>query len=225
MVAFGLGSANPLANPFGAERQQQFDYQGTVLYRGTSSAAAAGGLCPRVYPGNDPEVVWFTGRRAGMAGVKLYRNRGGLQNPSLLLKGIFLLLFSIVFPIALVVLEKSVLYDGARHFIFVLPPLACLAGIAMQGVSDWLEGVVGFDTLHRTQLRSVFDRLDQRRAAVALALAVAVLAGNRIYTMARLYPTNIPTNSLVGGEGAYQNYETDYWGLATSEAVRWLEDI
>jgi hypothetical protein len=54
------------------------------------------------------------------------------QTPSLYQKGIILLVFSIVFPVLLVIVQKSVLYDGVRHFIFILPLIACLAGISFR---------------------------------------------------------------------------------------------
>ena len=41
----------------------------------------------------------------------------------------FLLAFTIVFPVAYAIAIKAVLFDGMRHFIFVLPPIAVAAAL------------------------------------------------------------------------------------------------
>jgi hypothetical protein len=122
-----------------------------------------------------------------------------------------LLVFSVLFPVAFVIVKKSVMYDGMRHFIFILPPIACLAGISCAALSERLERP---ESGARTS------------APTVLNLALAALVGWQVFSMARLFPYEyIYYNSLVGGlKGAYQHYETDYWGLATSEASRWLEN-
>jgi hypothetical protein len=98
-----------------------------------------------------------------------------------------------------------------RHFIFILPPIACLAGISCTALSERIE-----------RLRSEA----WIPAPAVLNLALAALVGWQVFSMARLFPYEyIYYNSLVGGlKGAYQPFETDYWGLATSEASRWLEN-
>ena len=40
-----------------------------------------------------------------------------------------LLAFAIIFPVAYAVAIKAVLFDGMRHFIFVLPPIAVVAAV------------------------------------------------------------------------------------------------
>src|SRR5205085_5944301 len=53
--------------------------------------------------------------------------------------GLFLLGFTIVFPVAYAIAIKAVLFDGMRHFIFVLPPIAVAAALvadrALAGLS------------------------------------------------------------------------------------------
>jgi hypothetical protein len=92
-----------------------------------------------------------------------------------------------------------------RHFLFVVPPLTCLAGISLAVILDYLSG---WNT----------------KAGVAAIVLVSVSLLYQVLVMARLHPYEyIFYNRLAGGvEQAYRSYETDYWGTATSEAARWL---
>ena len=93
-----------------------------------------------------------------------------------------------------------------RHFLFVLPVLAALAGI-------------GFD--------AVLDRLAAHGRWLAAGAAAAICAcfvwdGA---TLARLHPyENLSYNALVGGlPGAYRRYDMDYWFNSMPEAIHRLE--
>ena len=108
-------------------------------------------------------------------------------------------------PLAYACLLRPVFYDGMRHVLFVVPPLACLgaAGIA------WL-----------------FARIASRPASCALA--VALLAGGSLRTLAsmvELHPYQyVHYNALAGGtRGAHGRYELDYWVTSFAEALRQLE--
>ena len=107
-----------------------------------------------------------------------------------------------LFPVVLVVVMRSTLYDGVRHLLFVYPILAVLAA---SGWIAWLS------TEHRLWERRV--------AAGLLALGlVHVLAFN-----VRSHPNEtVYFNELVGGpRGAFARYEMDYWGNCVLEAVDW----
>src|SRR5205807_4254562 len=45
--------------------------------------------------------------------------------------GLFLLSFTIIFPVAYAIAIKAVLFDGMRHFMFVLPPIAVATALVM----------------------------------------------------------------------------------------------
>jgi hypothetical protein len=116
-----------------------------------------------------------------------------------------LLIFAVVFPLLAQVVLRGPAFTGMRHFLFVVPPLAVLAG-------------VGFDMLLT---------LASRRRALAIAAAAAVLAGFA-WTgsmLVRLHPHQyLFFNPLVGGlEGASRRYDTDYWVNIMPEAVDALE--
>jgi hypothetical protein len=117
-----------------------------------------------------------------------------------------LLAFTALFPLACQVLAGGPAFTGMRHFLFVVPPLAVLAGI-------------GFD--------ATITVLGARRYAFA-AVATAALATVFIWNasvLVRLHPDQyVFYNPLVGGlDGALRRYDTDYWVNIMPEAVDDLE--
>lgn len=115
----------------------------------------------------------------------------------------FMVAFCIVFPVAYAIAIQAVLFDGMRHFIFVLPPIAALAA------------AIGNRLLGR------LARLPGRRAGYA---ALGLYGAWHASVMVRLHPDQyVYYNSLVGGvEGAQGLYKLDYWGNSYREAVRGL---
>lgn len=113
--------------------------------------------------------------------------------------------FAVVFPIAYAIAIKAVLFDGMRHFIFVLPPIAALAAAMMDRALDWLE------------------RLSFRRWAYG---ALGLYAAAHLGIMAMLHPDEyVYYNAFIGGvEGADGLFKTDYWANSYAEAVDGLED-
>ena len=117
------------------------------------------------------------------------------------------LLLAALFPIVFSLATRPALYNGVRHFSFVLPPLALLAGIG----------------LDRTLLL-----LKPLRAASAALLVVLLVAGaDNLLLLARLHPYEyIAYNHLVGGpRGAHERYEGDYWSDSLREASLMLNRI
>ena len=96
----------------------------------------------RIRPGDRPALGISAGpypagaARAGAAAARRRRRAGGwlalrraawpLERGRVL--GCFLLGFAILFPVAYAIAIKAVLFDGMRHFIFVLPPIAVRRG-------------------------------------------------------------------------------------------------
>jgi len=113
--------------------------------------------------------------------------------------------FAVVFPIAYAIAIKAVLFDGMRHFIFVLPPIAALAACMMDRALAWLE------------------RVSFRRWAYA---ALGSYAAAHLGIMAMLHPDEyVYYNAFIGGvEGADGLFKTDYWANSYAEAVGGLED-
>lgn len=119
---------------------------------------------------------------------------------------ISLLAFMAVFPVLCHVISQGPAFTGMRHFIFVVPPLAALAGIGFDAVVAKLEG--------RSRLL----------AASALAAIAAAFVFNAA-TLVRLHPYEyVFFNPLVAGlEGASRRFDMDYWVNVMPEAVASLE--
>jgi hypothetical protein len=108
-------------------------------------------------------------------------------------------------PIVVTVLAQPAMYNGIRHFVFVLPPLAVLGGLA----SAWL-----------------IAELRRRSRRLAAAAGIALLGGVAlpVVDMARLHPYEYTFfNRLAGGvAGAHGRYMLDYWGLSFKQASQGL---
>ncbi len=117
----------------------------------------------------------------------------------------FLLGLAIVFPVAYAVLVQAVLFDGMRHFIFVLPLIAVVAALAADHLLD------------------VLVRFEFRRPIYA---ALALYGMGHVSVMAMLHPNEyVYYNGFIGGvEGAQGLFKLDYWANSYDEAVHGLED-
>ena len=108
-----------------------------------------------------------------------------------------LLLFWFFIPFLYVVLRKPPMYDGYRHFLFMLPPIFIFAGFALE---------------------KAFEITKPRWAAIAL---MTVLAFPAVYGLIQLHPYQYAYyNSFTGGtSGAFRTYETDYWLTCYKDSV------
>jgi hypothetical protein len=104
-------------------------------------------------------------------------------------------------PFIYVLLRHPPMYDGFRHFLFIVPPLFVLGGIALDAAFDWVQ-----------------------RSWLQAALVLALLLPGLIPDI-RLHPYQYTYyNQLVGGTGkAALRFETDYWLTCYKEAVEQLE--
>jgi hypothetical protein len=117
----------------------------------------------------------------------------------------FVLGIGIVFPVAYAIVIKAVLFDGMRHFIFILPLIAVAASVAADRGLDLLSWF-------------------PYRCPVWGVLALYGCAHFSI--MAMLHPDQyVYYNAFVGGvEGAQHKFKLDYWANSYAEAVQGLED-
>jgi hypothetical protein len=158
-------------------------------------------LAVAVALGLDAALRWL---RPALAGWR----RGGwasLREPLLRLarsRNTLLVWFAVVAPVGYLMLNRTTLYDGVRHTLFVIPMLAMLAGWALVRVA----GVLGRACLPAAALAAAY--------VVALCVNLAVL-----------HPLEyIATNALAGGTaGSYGRFDLDYWSAAATEALRQLE--
>jgi dolichyl-phosphate-mannose-protein mannosyltransferase len=123
-------------------------------------------------------------------------------------RAVFLLVaLAALLPLAVTVALRPAMYNGIRHFVFVLPPLAVLGGLA---------GAFLVDAAARRW----------RFAPMAGAILLAAGAGTATAEMVRLHPYEYTYfNWLAGGvKGARDRYMLDYWGLSFKEASQALLD-
>src|SRR5262249_21130876 len=99
---------------------------------------------------------------------------------------------------------RPAMYNGIRHFAFVLPPFAVLGGLAAAWISDAMRRFRG--------------------ATIAAALVFLLGIAAPIVEMARLHPYEYTHfNRFAGGVAhARGRYMLDYWGLAFKQASQGL---
>jgi hypothetical protein len=114
---------------------------------------------------------------------------------------LLMLMLAATLPIAIAMVKRPALYNGIRHFIFVIPPMAVLAGTAFA----WLMGRLG----------------ESRRSWQPAVLAVfcfGLLLS--LAEMIRLHPYQYTHFNYIAGtvRGADDRFMLDYWGLAFKQA-------
>jgi hypothetical protein len=151
-------------------------------------------------------IFVLAGAAISIGAVVVMIARSGIGNLSRRAVETFFLIFVAVFPVLCEAVVEGPAFTGMRHFLFVVPVLAALAGI-------------GFD--------AVLDALQNRRpvqVAAAAALSAALLYDAAI--LVSLHPYEyLFYNQFVGGlEGAQRRFAMDYWVNMMPEAVRGLQD-
>jgi hypothetical protein len=147
-----------------------------------------------------PEIFFALGL-AGTAGAFVYAFSGSGPAPR---RASFLLVaLAAIIPFVFAFVTHPALYNGIRHFVFLIPPLAVLAGVA----AAWL-----------------WTRIQPLGPAPALIAAGALVAGLAlpISDMVRLHPYEYTYfNWLSGGvRHARGRYMLDYWGLSFKEVLQ-----
>jgi hypothetical protein len=174
------------------EGVSHYEWHGTVLFNGRDvpSTDVPWTYVPLWLLVTTPPVV-LAGAAASVAALPA----AGLRR-----RVVVGLWFAVVFPIAYVIARNSTLYDGIRHLLFVLPPLAALAAL-------------GWDTaLRRTG------------GPARLGLAALMLLGfaEPIAYQIRNHPHHaVYFQPLAGGpQGAFSRFELDYWGNCLYPAMK-----
>ena len=191
---------NPVTHPIEAMGvAASFTSSYPVLFGGTVMDSRA---LPRTYPltylliTTPPILLGLS--LAGIIGGYARVRRAGAHAAPLLLTVLWLLL-----PPALFIVLRPNVYDGIRHFLFVLPALALLAAYGATFLCERLAA--------------------PRWRGLAMA-ACATLLLLPIKDLVALHPYQTTYfNALVGGvAGADGRYETDYWLTSYREAIEWV---
>jgi hypothetical protein len=117
-------------------------------------------------------------------------------------RSIFPIVLWFLVPFVYVLIIRPPMYDGYRHFIFILPPVFILGGLAIQAIWERLRNAWSF----------------------ALTLVVLVVPG--IIGLVRLHPYEYTYYNLLVGEtgGAYRRYETDFWLTCYKELMAQVDE-
>jgi hypothetical protein len=121
-------------------------------------------------------------------------------------RAVFLLIaLATLLPLATTIALRPAMYNGIRHFLFVLPPLVVLGGVA------------GAFLVHMVSQRWRFAPIV---AAIVFIAGVAMPA----VEMARLHPYEYTHFNTVSGGVAYarDRFMLDYWGLSLKQASQAL---
>lgn len=194
---------NPFTNLYNAlVVLAKYPWNGSVLYQGQLQLAVD---LPRSYAlvwlviGSPPALILFSGIGLLFLGGWYIRKRA--IDPLMTL-----VVLAFVVPLGLIVGLHSVLYNGLRQFIFLVPLMILLA-------------VYGL--LH------LFAFCWQRKHMLLLAALALLTIGSYAWTVAdmlALHPYEyVYFSPLIGGvPGANGQYEMDYWNTCQKAASQWL---
>jgi len=205
IVVWPWAALAPL-NPFrGLLAFSEFSYPvRTVLDGRVYEMADVPRLYVPIYLAIRVPLLTLFGAALTMVAAQVLRGAAGADRQQY--RDITLLSLTVIFPLLCQVICRGPAFTGLRHFLFVIPSLAVLAGIGLDRVLASLQ----------TRGRLL--------AGAGLALLTACLLSDAV-TMVRLHPYEyLIYNSLVGGlEGASRRYDLDYWFASMPEAINHLE--
>ncbi|MDB5603146.1 MAG: hypothetical protein JWP25_46 [Bradyrhizobium sp.] len=142
---------------------------------------------------------------AGVIGtlVSLSRSDVSARRKTILL----MLTLAATLPLAIAMVKRPALYNGIRHFIFVIPPMTVLAGTAFAWGMNWLKE----------------NRRNWQPAAVAIFVFGLLLP---LSEMIRLHPYQYTHFNHIAGtvRAADDLFMLDYWGLALKQASDGLRE-
>lgn len=112
----------------------------------------------------------------------------------------WLLVVAVLVPPAYAILRGSTLYNGLRHFLFIMPPICALSGAGLAALGAWLWA-------------------RKRWLLVPMGLALSALASDPLVALVRLHPhQHVYFNRSSGGvASAVNDYETEYYGSVYRE--------
>jgi 4-amino-4-deoxy-L-arabinose transferase-like glycosyltransferase len=120
---------------------------------------------------------------------------------------LLMLMLAATLPLVVAMVKRPALYNGIRHFIFVIPPMTVLAGLAFAWAMNWLKE----------------NRRNWQPAAVTVfAFGLLLSLGEMI----RLHPYQYTHFNHIAGtvRAADDRYMLDYWGLALKQASDGLRE-
>ena len=119
---------------------------------------------------------------------------------------LLLVVIAATLPLLMAIAVRPAMYNGIRHFVFVVPPLSVLGGLAAAFIVERLH------------------RLSQP-AAIASVLIMFAGITKPVIEMVRLHPYQYTHFNWISGgvRAADERYMLDYWGLAFKQAAQELK--
>ncbi|MDP4820191.1 MAG: tetratricopeptide repeat protein, partial [Saprospiraceae bacterium] len=114
-----------------------------------------------------------------------------------------LLTFTAVFPVSYAVIQGSSLYDGMRHFLFVIPVLGVLGAWSWNSLSKLLP-------------------LPALQYGIYSVLLILLLLPTQWMFRNHPYQSVYFNEAFGGAKAAYGHYEMDYWMNSMKEMCEWL---
>jgi hypothetical protein len=148
-----------------------------------------------------PELMLALGF-CGLCGAVLAAARGDPEPSGVGRRAALLaVVLAAVLPVAVTVAARPAMYNGIRHFIFLMPPFAALGGLAAAWIARRLHP---------------YGQTAMAAAAVILVAGIA----SPVIEMVRLHPCEYTHfNHVAGGAaGARTRFMLDYWGLSIKQA-------
>jgi Tfp pilus assembly protein PilF len=116
-------------------------------------------------------------------------------------------LFVVLFPLFYVVYKDSPLYDGWRHFNFIYVAAAPIAAMGWDSLIKWLKNKGKYAQW------------------IPVGLFVLLTIGPVWHIVRNISIPYVYFNPIAGGtEGAFGEFEMDYWGISTRQAVEKMEE-
>jgi hypothetical protein len=142
---------------------------------------------------------------AGVVGVLVSLTRA--EVPARRKTVLLMLTSAATLPLLVAMVKRPALYNGIRHFIFVIPPMTVIAGVAFASGMSWLKD----------------NRRSWQPAAIAV-FAIGLLLP--LAEMIRLHPYQYTHFNYIAGtvRSADNLFMLDYWGLALKQASDGLRD-
>ena len=206
MAVFWPWAAQEPLNPLQALAMfSHFPFSGDILFEGRSVPATE---VPRSYllvflAITLPESM-LLGLLAALVAAVLALARRQYRPMSLTRRDLQLLAVATaaLFPLVYFLVARPTAYNGMRHFLFILPPLAVVAA-------------VGVDAIWRS--------LDAARRPILFIAGIGFI-GLAVVRMIAMHPYEyIYFNDLYGGLGAARGqFDLDYWGVSLAKTTKSL---
>jgi len=116
---------------------------------------------------------------------------------------VLMFLFMMVFPVVWAEFTDLNYYNGWRHYLFVLPAMVVLSAISYE---------------------FLLNALKNKFAQIGVVIILGVAFAKPLFWMVKNHPNQyVYFNEFVGGiNGAYANYETDYYSNSCRAAAEWI---